>query len=120
MIQTRICIIKPVGPQVVQTHELARDPGYSILKKLIEPLLGGRLERVAVLADFEGGKDFAPLDMFVDDEFIAKGLLFNPVATDHYRRATMLGRSGAPRPRHPNDLPAIQGPAVLFDRRVWF
>jgi hypothetical protein len=123
--KTRICIMRPGEPDEIQEHDLPREPGYEIIRDLIAPLLGGKgtyLERVAVLADFGGGDNHQPLDMFVDEN----GMLHQPrpprneTATTHYRRATMMGRSGARKPADPEQLPFIVGVAVLFDRRVWF
>lgn len=118
---TRIRILRTDHPPIERTVELPAEPGYAALKALIEPLLdGAHLERVAVLDDFDGGEAFKPVDMFVDETGALKRLPRNEAATTIYRRATMLGRSGALVPRHPDQLPAIYGPAVLFERRVWF
>jgi len=81
---------------------------------------GVSLERVRVLADFEGGVNYQPTDMIVDEDFREKRLPRNEYATTIYRRATMLGRTPVRTPSDPEMLPDILGTAVLFDRRVWF
>lgn len=121
--KTRITIMRPDQPHEGQEYDLPREPGYEKLKAIIEPLLdGGWMERVAVLADFAGGTHFQPTDMFVDENGHLKlpPLPRNEAATIIYRRATMLGRTSAPKPADPEQLPFIVGVAVLFDRRVWF
>lgn len=119
--KTCICIMRPDQPHESRELDLPGKPGYAGLKDLLKPLLDGAdLERVAVLADFSGGTDYQPTDMFVDEMGTLKRLPRNEAATAIYRRATMMGRSGAPKPKDPEDLPAIYGPAILFDRRVWF
>lgn len=119
--KTRICIMRPDQPHESREIDLPREPGYDALDKLLRPLLdNNHLERVAVLSDFDGGNNFQPTDMFVDEMGANKGLPRNEAATLIYRRATMLGRTGVRPPADPDDLPAIYGPAILFDRRVWF
>jgi hypothetical protein len=92
-----------------------------MLRELINPLFnGGRLEHVTVLADYDNGLNFNRADMFVGDAGQRKDLPRNDAATVIYRRATLCGRSATPIPNDPEELPFIQGPAVLFSRRVWF
>ncbi len=93
--------------------DLPTEPTYAELKLLIEPLLGGDgvwMEHVAVRVGD------AQSDMFVDDNGVWKELPRNDAATDIYRAATLA--------RHPDmdpeNLDFIVGPAVLFDRPVWF
>lgn len=120
-IPTRMRILRTDHPPIERTEPLPAEPSLDMLKRLITPLLdGGDLERVAVLNDFDGGHNWQPTDMFVDESGALKHLPKNPEATTIYRRATMLGRTGAPIPRHPDQLPAIFGTAIVFDRRVWF
>lgn len=101
-----------VGKQLeTASADLPEQPGYDKLRKLITPLLdGANLEHVAVLHD---GKR---TDMFVDDTGALKGLPLNPEATAIYRNNTMSQHPET----DPESLPAIYGPAILFDRRVWF
>jgi len=91
--------------------DLPDQPGLGALRRVITPHLnGGRLEHVAVLHEGERR------DMFVDENGIEKGLPLNPEATAIYRNNTMTQYPET----DPEKLPAIYGPAVLFDRRVWF
>lgn len=104
--------IFPIGrmPEVRQVS-VAERPSLEDLRKLIEPHLdGGHLEHLLVL--YDGGER----DMFVDEEGALKRLPYNPEATLIYR-ASWLRRHPADDPR---SLPAIRGPAVLFDKRVWY
>jgi hypothetical protein len=115
--ETKIRIIRPDGEEEVRDIDMPRDPGYVALRELLAPLLDrGPLERVVVLADFEGGNDFAPTDMFVDENGHLKSLPRNEKATSIYRCAS-LQRSPD---MDPESIPFIVGPAVLFNRRVWF
>ncbi len=93
------------------------DPGYDKIKALVGPLIGDGepFEHVSVLHNGERA------DMFVAE----MGALTTPkrgplptndAATKVYRAATMRH---APR-THPDSLPCIYGPAVLFDEQVWF
>jgi len=117
LLPTKLLIMRPDQPHETREVELPRDPGYDRLRALLDPLLdGGNLEHVSVLADFAGGLNFKPADMFVDDDGHSKGLPRNETATVIYRRNWLL--------RHPDvdpeSIPFIVGPAVLFHRRVWF
>lgn len=116
--KTCILIMRPDQPHESAEHDLPREPGYEKLLAIIEPILGqGRwMERVSVLADFKGGTDFKPTDMFVDENGHLTGLPFNRAATIIYRRNALMQRPGT----DPSTLPHIVGTAILFDRRVWF
>lgn len=119
--KTRILIMRPDQSHETREVDLPADPGYERLRTIIAPLLDkGTLEHVSVLADFDGGKKYQPLDMFVDDCGLLKNLPRNEAATIIYRRANQLGRSGIAKAADPEMLSFICGPAVLFDRRVWF
>lgn len=117
-------------PPVESEAELPREPGYHVLKAIINPLLsahndrdrpGRRLEHVSVWADYDlDGTNFDIMDMFVDEDGMSIGLSRNERATTIYRRATMMGKTGSPIPKHPEDVPFVVGPAILFSRRVWF
>lgn len=119
--KTRILIMRPGQKNEQQEVDLPEDPGYHKLREIIAPLLDkGELEHVSVLADFDGGTQYKPLDMFVDDRGLLKHLPRNEAATTIYRRANLTGRSAAPKVDDPEMLSSICGPAILFDRRVWF
>jgi hypothetical protein len=120
-IATRYCVITPNGTRIVTSTALERVPGFSFLRELIEPLLGGAdMEHVSVWADFDGGTKYKALDMFVDEDGLRKGLSRNVIATEHYRRANLMGKTTIPKVADPELLNFIVGPALLFDRRVWF
>ena len=81
------------------------------LRAVVEPMLyGGRLEHVSVL--HEG----RPTDMFVGEDSAYAGNVRNDKATKIYRANWMDQHPTT----DPESLPAIYGPAVLVDRRVWF
>ncbi len=108
---TTMIIFRVGAEPETRTVSLEPEPGYDVLKGLIDPCLGGgHLEHVTVL--HEGQRT----DMFVDDESVAKGLPRNEAATAIYRNNWLT--------QHPEDdpesLPAIYGPAILMSRRVWF
>jgi hypothetical protein len=87
-------------------------PKYEPLKALIEPLIGGGLEHVAVL--FQGKR----ADMFVHEygagAFGMKPLPVNAAATAIYHAASKAVGHDVTR------APRIYGVAVVFRRRVWF
>lgn len=121
LIKTKMLVMRPGRSPETLERDLPGQPKYEVLRDLLTPLLDGAyLERVKVLADFEGGTNYDVLDMFVDEEGLLNGLPRNDAATAHYRRATMMGRTPIPVPDDPESIPYVVGPAVLFDRRVWF
>lgn len=145
---TKALVMHPGLPSRTVEVDLPENPSSAQLHAAVDPHLdGGKLEHVYVLADFEVEAcnrariraDYQPLDMFVDDSGApmllewqdvactkaaltrkGKGLPRNEAATAIYRRATILGRTAIKYDGDPETLPAIYGPAVLFDRRVWF
>lgn len=109
--QTKLYIYRPgaTGPEAKEVN-LPPDGGYGELKEILTPLLdGGRLEHVSVL--FNG----KAADMFVDDIGVLKGLPRNDAATEIYRTNSMKWNPD----QDPESLPAIHGPAVVFDKPVW-
>lgn len=115
LIKTRIFIMRP-GSTKHGEVELPREPGYDQLRAALAPYFDGRFEHVTVLADFDGGTAYTRADMFVDEDGQSKGLQRNDAATVIYRRNALLQKPKL----NPESLPDIVGPAVLFDRRVWF
>lgn len=117
LIKTKWRLILPGGLDSREFGgDLEREPSYKVLKVIMDPLLGGELEHVSVLADYASGDKYVPLDMFVHETGALDGFTRNEEATMIYRRNWLT--------QHPEviaeDMPAIHGPAVLFDRRVWF
>lgn len=94
----------------------ATDRLYKALVEHVEPITGHPLEHVNVFADFYGGQKFKYLDMFVN-EFGALDpqLPFNRIASDIYANNMLMHRPDIRR----EEIPAIRGPAVLFEERVW-
>jgi hypothetical protein len=114
---TRFLIMRPDQPHETSEVDWPPEPGYDKLRALLTPLLDGAdLEHVTVLADFCGGADYKRADMFVDETSVLKGLPENGAATAIYRRNWMMQHPE----QDPETLPAIAGPAILFERRVWF
>lgn len=124
LIKTRYRVLQPdhreIADSAICEIMWPREPGYDRLRALIEPIMDGNLEHVAVLSDFEGGRNFTRSDVFVNEDGHLLRLARNELATTIYRRATLCGRSAAASPNDPEELPFIVGPMVLFDRRVWF
>jgi hypothetical protein len=125
LIATRYRVILPehksFSDSEVKTVEWPREPGLDRQNE-VKSLVFGKdwTEHVSVWEDFDGGKAFKALDMFVDENGLLKGLPRNELATLSYRRACMMGKTVVPAPRDPEQLNFIIGPAILFDRRVWF
>lgn len=97
---------EPVEQELADGFTLGSPVAVGILRGLLD---GADYEHVAVLHD---GKR---ADMFVDEESACKGLPRNEAATSVYRCNTLTQRPET----DPETLPAIYGPAVLFDVRVW-
>lgn len=111
LLETKATIFRPgTAPEAV-IFQLAAEPSYRNLDRVLRPILNGDLERVRVWHDGQY------LDMFVDDLSVLKGLERNTAATQIYRANTLGHVRPAPAPE---SLPAVCGPAVLFHRRVWF
>lgn len=111
LIRTGVTLIPPQGAPTRLEYAMPADPGYRQLKEIMTPLLnGGYLERVRVLV---GG---AYTDMFVDEDSQGKDMLVNARATEIYRANWMTQHPDC----DPDELPDIKGPAILFDRPVWF
>jgi hypothetical protein len=109
---TEYTIIRANGDEEVHTIELPEVPDYFQLKAIVQPIIGEHndFERVAVLYQEQ------PTDMFVDELGVLKNLPRNERATAIYRNNWLKQKPGT----HPETLPWIVGPAVLFSRRVWF
>ena len=119
--------------------DLATQPTYSKITALIEPILAAEFNQAGKVAarmgvaaaqfkvfpehvrvirsvdePYRNGEEY--LDMFVDETGHAKDLPRNEAATAIYRANWLRQHPGT----DPESLPFIAGPAVLFDRRVWF
>lgn len=83
---------------------------YKTIKMAVEPLIDNEpLEHVAVLHNNRRA------DMFVSEVGAIHGLPRNEHATTVYRNNSMTRDPTL----DPESIPAIYGPAVLFDQIVW-
>lgn len=116
-LKTRYLIMRPEEPHESGEVDWPREPGYDRIKTLIEPIVGGPLEHVAVLADFAGGIKFKRADMFVNElgHVLKDPLPRNEAATVIYRRNALLNLGYTDL----ENISWIAGPAVLFERIVW-
>lgn len=105
----------------IQDHFIAwpARPSWPEIRDLIEPIVKGPLEHVTVLRpDFMGEENEIKAsdarDMFVNEEgyLISPRPEFNPTATAIYLHLSVI--------RGKDYYHQILGPAVLFDRRIWF
>ena len=109
--QTKFWVYQPTGEIEEKLADMPEDPGFGRLDAIIRPLLNGAdLEHVSVLHDGRRA------DMFVDDMGVLKKLQRNEAATKIYRANWLAHHPDA----NPENLSAIYGPAVLFERLVWF
>lgn len=108
--KTGYTLFKTDGTATRQSCEWPARPGLNRIKEMVEPLLGGGgLMHMSVLLD---GKE---RDMFVDDA-TTEGFEVNEQATKiwHTTYLTRFPKADS------KTLPWVYGPAVLFDRQVWF
>lgn len=119
LIKTRYRIIGQDGATSEHVCELPAEPTYEQLRRYVGPALGGAwMERVRVFADYDGGTQLGYTDMFVDESFATRDdYTRNVIATALYRANVLVHEEGI---SDPESLPEIRGPAVLFDRPVWF
>ena len=106
-------VIPEIGStRSIVTETLPERPNLNQLRQIIEPHLDGeRLEHVTVL--WNGRRT----DMFVGENSAINGRMIRNVrATEIYRNNWLTQYPDT----DPESLPAISGPAVIFDRRVWF
>jgi hypothetical protein len=107
---TKMIVMVPGAAPREAMGDLPDEPGLDELRTLLTPLLnGGEMEHVSVL--YRG----RAADMFADENGVEKRLARNEEATAHYRRCSMYLEPEA----DPEQFPAIYGPAVLFERKVW-
>lgn len=86
------------------------------LENHIEPITGSPMEHVHVYADFNGGRQFKYLDMFVNEEgALDPKLPVNVMASAIYANNTLMHQPNVRR----EEIPFIHGPAVLFEEKIW-
>lgn len=110
MIETTYTVYQPDGSSYEGCIMWPKEPGYDLIREFVEPILHADLEHVAVL--YKGKK----ADMFVDDTGALKKLPINKAASDIYRAAYLKRYPDV----DPENLSAIHGIAILFDRIVWY
>lgn len=112
--KTKVTVLPAVRAPMEFEVDLPAEPGYNALRMLVMLHFekGTDMEHVRVFS--EAGEY---VSMFVDESGMLKGLPVNPLATVEYQRNV---RVNAPDSELAKDMPLIYGPAVLFDRNVWF
>ena len=109
--KTLMLVLQPNGDERSVTLDLPEKPNYDQLKKALEPYFKeAYTEHVNVLTD-EGYTD-----MFVDEDGFTKHLQRNEKATKLYRNNWLKQHPHV----HPESMNYIVGPAVIFNRRVWY
>ncbi len=125
---TRVYIYNPEDFNVWQTKEydLPEFPILNDLTPIFEEHFGDAwVEHVNVLFD-EGNKlhaqDGVPADMFVDENGIAKDLLVNNLASHIYWANSVrnYGREAVANAIRNQQIGAIHGKAIVFNRKVWY
>lgn len=110
MLATMIILPEMVGERCEIAVEMKLRPSLDELRRIVEPYLDGqRMEHVAVL--WQGQR----CSMFVGDHS-ASSRIRNVEATAVYRNNWLTQHPET----DPEELPAVSGPAVLFNRNVWF
>jgi len=119
--ETRYTIYNVDGTTEDRTVDWPKEPGYEAVRKITDPVLNGAwLEHVTVFVrdthpHIKGFSD-GYADMFVDEEGKLKGLPVNRLATAIYRENWLVHNPGS----RAEDLDTINGPALLFHRKVWY
>lgn len=109
---TSLKILYPDGTEKVEETDLPPRPSLELIQKVLTPHFGRAYTEHVRILDEEGKYT----DMFVDEDGLTKGLPRNEKATEQYRRNWLKQHPGT----DPERLAFIVGPAVVFDRRVWF
>jgi hypothetical protein len=119
---TGYTIYRPDGSEEHREVDWPRNPGYELIRNLVEPIVEGPMEHVAVLdpAKVRRRRVDPALDrrdMFVDEiGHVRKDPRpRNEAATRIYRANWLRAHPGT----DPETLPSIAGTAVLFHRIVW-
>lgn len=109
LVSTVYHLLRTDGKRVTMRVEWPWNPDLQQLKALVEPLVGGRLDHVAVLYERRRA------DMFVNEDGHDAKLPRNELATSIYRHNWLIQHPHDP----PEESPWIAGTAVLFERIVW-
>jgi hypothetical protein len=118
--ETAYTVFYPDGRADRRTIDWPENPTLAQLKALIDPIVEGDLEHVAVIdpakvddAEIDPGEDRR--DLFVDELSVVRDKPRNDAATAIYRANWLRGNPDT----DPQSLPWIGGTAVLFDRIIW-
>jgi hypothetical protein len=120
--KTIMTIIKTDGTREDRTVDLAEEPGYNALRRVLAPIFAEQRGRPVDFEHVNVLHDNRRVDMFVDEYGAMPDMLLpvNVVATRIYHAASIRpDRLNAP-DGIISDAPKIHGTAVLFGRRVWF
>lgn len=117
--QYRVLIMRPgekPEPSVIRLPADHVSPRYyARLRDAVEAVTGGPMEHVTVFTSFAGEEPHYT-DMFVHEMGHLLGMPINDRATAIYRNNVMVHEVPTP---VADDLPAIAGPAILFEKKVW-
>lgn len=116
-------IYRPDGSEEQGSVDWPEDPGYALIRALLEPIVAGPLEHVTVLDPTKVDADEVDpqadrRDMFVDEMGHVRKTGPRPrneAATRIYRANWMRAHPD----QEPESLPFIAGTAVLFERIIW-
>jgi len=131
LIKTNVYFFTPENNSGCQIKEykLEKEPGFEEIRKIFEEFIPDcDMEHVSVLFDpgYIEAKDHVykgkPTDMFVDEIGVLKGLPANFQATQIYMANTIrkYGPAYVTKLLQAGAAPLIHGPAIVFDRQVWF
>jgi hypothetical protein len=121
-IPTVMTIIKADGTREDRTVDLAEQPSYNALQRIMGPIFAEQRGKPANFEHVNVLHDGKRTDMFVDEYGALRDMLLpvNLVATRIYHAASIK----QDRLKVPGGIissaPKIHGTAVLFGRRVWF
>jgi hypothetical protein len=115
LMKTIMTVILPDGTTTDEELNLPREVPLDTFYKLAEPhgIPRGYVEHVTVFHN----KKYT--DMFVHEEGRLKGLPYNPKATEIYH-ANAIAHQGQTKQKLIAQGFFIVGPALLFDRKVWY
>lgn len=117
--QTKFTIYWPSGTAEEREADLPATPTFFELEAVLQPIFGPGhwFEHVTVLKPgLKPGAEPIAADLFVDENGHSLGLPRNEAATQIYRANALRQKPKL----DPESLAWIVGPAVLFERRVWF
>lgn len=97
-----------------------KEPSFEQMKALIEPLIQTPGYSTAYIKHVRVWHENQYVSMFVDDMGALKKLPVNEAATLIYHANMVMQAREEGEEADTSDWPKIHGPAVLFNRNVWF